>query len=48
LGTLEVTKLADVLILDADPLQRTSNVRQVSAVLKDGRLIDVGQISVNG
>jgi imidazolonepropionase-like amidohydrolase len=47
LGTLEATKLADVAILDADPLQRTSNIRQVSAILKDGMLIDVAQISVN-
>ena len=47
LGTLEATKLADVAILDADPLQRTSHIRQVSAILKDGMLIDVAQISVN-
>ncbi len=41
LGTLEVGKLADVLILDADPLQDISNIRRLNSVFKEGRLVDL-------
>ncbi|MDQ4077414.1 MAG: amidohydrolase family protein, partial [Chloroflexota bacterium] len=37
LGTLEVGKLADFVILAADPLEEISNVRQVEAVFKGGK-----------
>ena len=40
-GTLEVGKLADILILDADPLQDISNIRRLNSVLKEGRLVDL-------
>lgn len=36
LGTLEAGKLADFVVLGADPLQEISNVRQVEAVYKGG------------
>lgn len=36
LGTLEAGKLADFVVLGADPLQEISNVRRVEAVYKDG------------
>jgi imidazolonepropionase-like amidohydrolase len=39
-GTLEAGKRADVLILDANPLEDIRNLRRVSAVIRDGRLID--------
>ena len=40
LGTLEEGKIADMLVLDADPLQDIANMRQINAVIKDGRLVD--------
>lgn len=39
-GTLEVGKRADVLVLDASPLDDISNLRRVAAVLKDGAVVD--------
>ncbi len=39
-GTLESGKYADLVILDADPLANISNVRRISLVMKEGRVID--------
>ncbi|MDA1186169.1 MAG: amidohydrolase family protein [Acidobacteria bacterium] len=39
-GTLEAGKLADVLLLSANPLDDISNIRSVEMVMKDGQLID--------
>src|SRR6478672_11845930 len=39
-GTLEVGKLADLLMLDADPLADIHNIRKLSLVIRDGRIID--------
>lgn len=40
LGTLEKGKIADLVILDADPLADLENVRKISMVMKEGRLVD--------
>jgi imidazolonepropionase-like amidohydrolase len=40
LGTVAPNKLADFLILDANPLDDVANVRQIAAVVFDGRFID--------
>ena len=40
IGTLEKGKLADLLILDADPLADISNARRISTVIKDGKVVD--------
>jgi imidazolonepropionase-like amidohydrolase len=40
LGTLEPGKLADLVLLGADPLSDIHNLRKVSAVWKEGRPID--------
>jgi len=40
LGTLEAGKLADLLVLDADPLTDLRNVRRISYVMKNGRLYE--------
>ena len=39
-GTIEVGKLADILLLDADPLTDIKNIRKLSLVMKEGSIID--------
>jgi imidazolonepropionase-like amidohydrolase len=39
-GTIEAGKRADLLILDADPLADIKNLRKLSTVIRDGRVID--------
>lgn len=41
LGTLEVGKIADLILLDADPLQDISNIRSVEMVMKEGAIVDL-------
>ena len=35
-GTIEKGKLADLVVIDADPLDDLNNIRQISMVMKDG------------
>jgi imidazolonepropionase-like amidohydrolase len=39
-GTLEAGKLADVLVLEADPLADIKNIRKLSVLIRDGKVID--------
>jgi imidazolonepropionase-like amidohydrolase len=39
LGTVEVGKLADVIVVSANPLDNIDNVRQLQLVLKEGRVV---------
>ena len=41
LGTIESGKLADVMVLEADPLQDIHNIEKVSALIARGKLIDI-------
>jgi hypothetical protein len=41
LGTIEAGKIADIVILDGDPLADIRNTRKVKAVVKNGRLFDM-------
>jgi len=43
-GTLEAGKLADVLLLDRDPLADISNIRSLSLVMKEGKIVDRGSL----
>ncbi|MEO7996896.1 MAG: amidohydrolase family protein, partial [Gemmatimonadaceae bacterium] len=40
LGTIEAGKMADLLVLDANPLDKISNIRRVRFVMKGGALFD--------
>ena len=40
LGTVEVGKLADLIVLSTNPLEDISNVRKLELVFKDGSLVD--------
>ena len=39
LGTVEVGKLADLVVVGANPLDDITNVRQLQLVLKEGRVV---------
>lgn len=47
LGTLEAGKIADVLILDTDPLAAAENYRGVHMILKEGTPVDRDALPVN-
>ena len=40
LGTVEEGKLADLVLLDADPLAHIGNTRRIAAVILGGKLLD--------
>ena len=40
LGTVEPGKFADLVILDADPLQNITNTQEIHLVIKDGLVLD--------
>jgi imidazolonepropionase-like amidohydrolase len=39
LGTVEVGKLADLIVVDGNPLEDIANVRRLQLVLKEGRVV---------
>jgi len=41
IGTLEVGKYADLVILKANPLNNISNIRKIDQVIRDGKIIDL-------
>jgi imidazolonepropionase-like amidohydrolase len=43
-GTIEAGKLADLLILEADPLADIHNIRKLKLVMKEGRMIDLARL----
>jgi imidazolonepropionase-like amidohydrolase len=47
LGTIEVGKLADLLVLDADPLANIANIRKLRTVIKEGRVVDPAKLPEN-
>ncbi len=41
LGTLDVGKYADVVMLDANPLEDISSIRAINTVIRDGKFVDL-------
>jgi imidazolonepropionase-like amidohydrolase len=46
-GTIEAGKLADLVIVDGDPLSRIGDTRKVKRVIANGRLYELSQL-ING
>lgn len=46
-GTVEAGKRADLLVLDADPLASIQNLRTISTILRDGRVVDRDTLPVH-
>ena len=44
-GTIEEGKLADLVILKADPSDNISNTKKIALVMKDGKIMDRGMLS---
>jgi imidazolonepropionase-like amidohydrolase len=47
LGTLEPGKIADLLVLNANPLESIANVRKIDQVMKEGKFIDRTRLPEN-
>jgi imidazolonepropionase-like amidohydrolase len=47
LGTLEPGKIADLLVLDQDPLQSTDHYRSIHMIIKDGVIVDRDALPIN-
>jgi imidazolonepropionase-like amidohydrolase/cyclophilin family peptidyl-prolyl cis-trans isomerase len=45
-GTIEKGKLADLVVIDADPLDDLNNIRKISTVMMEGRVVDRGRLPV--
>lgn len=46
LGSIEIGKIADILILDADPSKNIASLGQISYVIKEGKILDNKQINL--
>ncbi len=46
IGTLEAGKIADLVILDENPLASARNYRSIHSVIKDGRVVDLDALPV--
>lgn len=44
LGTLEIGKQADILVLDRNPLEAVANMGEISQVIVKGKIIDRNEL----
>ncbi len=44
MGSVTIGKRADLVLLDANPLDSVANTRRIRAVIQDGRLYDRGRL----
>jgi imidazolonepropionase-like amidohydrolase len=44
IGTLEVGKAGDLVILDANPLESARNYRRISSVVKGGKVVNLAAL----
>jgi imidazolonepropionase-like amidohydrolase len=44
LGTVEVNKAADLIIVDGNPLENISNIRKVQMVVTNGRVYKTAEL----
>jgi imidazolonepropionase-like amidohydrolase len=44
LGTVEAGKLADLVVLDADPIADMANLRRIHRVIKGGKVFEPGAV----
>jgi len=47
LGTVEVGKVADLILLDADPLADIANIRKLGVVMRGGRIVDTNALPLD-
>lgn len=46
-GTVEAGKVADLVVVDSDPLEDINNIRKLSTIIKDGKVVDTVGLPVN-
>ena len=47
-GSIEVGKLADLVIVDGNPLERIGNARRVRSVIANGRVVSLAELLGGG
>jgi imidazolonepropionase-like amidohydrolase len=43
-GTVEIGKIADLVLLDASPLESIANTQRIAAVIREGKYLDRGDL----
>jgi imidazolonepropionase-like amidohydrolase len=46
-GTVETGKIADILVLDADPTADIHNIRKINTIFREGKTVDFGALPTN-
>jgi len=46
IGSIEEGKLADLVLLNADPLANINNIKKIHTVIKDGKIIDRSKLNL--